>query len=164
MQAAIMLIEPEARTTVVTVAVIAPIAPYIDAESACACGRGDTDGDGRQSVQHEFPHHSSPLVVTPSKTNAALVCCREHRETFLNARSPSWRECPWALPPFDLSGQGIRLAQVPALIGTAVLAGSRTSPAFGAYSSVDPAGLAARQYLVEKLSQGVSVPAIGIPR
>jgi len=47
MQAAIVSIEPEARTTVVTVAVIAPIAPYIDAESACACGRGCTDDDGR---------------------------------------------------------------------------------------------------------------------
>jgi hypothetical protein len=66
-QSAIMLIEPEARTTVVTVAVVAPITPYIDAESACACGRGCTDGDGRQSGQHEFSHGSSPLVVTSSK-------------------------------------------------------------------------------------------------
>jgi hypothetical protein len=89
MQAAIMLIEPEARTTVVTVAVIAPITPYIDAESARACGRGDTDGDGRQSGQHEFPHHSSPLVVTPSKN--------ECRSGLLQGTPRNFLECTFTI-------------------------------------------------------------------
>jgi hypothetical protein len=63
-QAAIVLIESEAWTAV-AVAVIVAVTAYIDTETACACCRGDANGEGRQSDQHvrKLPHCSSPLVV-----------------------------------------------------------------------------------------------------
>src|SRR4029450_4143483 len=95
MQAAIVSIEPVTGTTVVTVAVIAMIAAHIDTKPACARCRGCADADDRQGGQHvrELSHCSSPLVVARGKTNAAVVCCREQWETFLNARSPSLHQC-----------------------------------------------------------------------
>src|SRR5205085_1746502 len=37
----------------------------------------------------ELPHCSFSTLGDVEKTNAAVVCCREQQETFLNARSPS---------------------------------------------------------------------------
>src|SRR3954471_10902635 len=76
MQAAIMLIEPEARAAMVAVAVIVAIAANVDAESRGAGHRGRTDGDGckgRQCVS-KLPHCSiSTLVAGRKRTGPSDV-------------------------------------------------------------------------------------------
>src|SRR5262245_38804101 len=91
MQAAVMVIEPHARSAVVAVAVIAAVAAHIDAESAGACSRRHADSQRRQGSQRvrELLHCSSPLLVTWRERMPQRFCCGEQRETFLNPCSSS---------------------------------------------------------------------------
>jgi hypothetical protein len=91
MQPTITFIELDAGATIVTVAIVAMVAAYIEAKSRCAGYRRRSNGDGRQRCQNvkELPHGSFSVVVTQRKTNAASARCRNTKETFLNSGSPS---------------------------------------------------------------------------
>src|SRR5262245_38114229 len=93
MHATVVPVELDARTTVITVAVVTAVAAHINARSLRAGGGGDTDGESRQCGERigKLLHCSSPLVATRRETNATLLCCRELQETFLNRCSPPWQ-------------------------------------------------------------------------